>query len=183
MKTHLIPRQQSVTPSSAGYVDVEVLAGEPPVGRFCLAFALRRLVQMLGDHEPDLVDLIRSFIEPHCFRETFIGNGVVARRPNLRHVDIPDWIETIGIGAFEMCPSLETVRIGRGVKRIGSFAFADCAKLRRVEFARMERPVKTYNNVFVGCPRLERIEYPVDTYRNWNHSWEYKEQFHDTYTK
>ncbi len=49
-------------------------------------------------------------------------------------VVLPDTVETIGIGAFEMCYDLKYVHLGSGLKKVHSMAFDNCTSLVRVEF-------------------------------------------------
>ena len=51
-----------------------------------------------------------------------VPNGIFSRNLNLKNIDIPDGVETIGQSAFSGCP-LESINIPNTVKTIGRYAF------------------------------------------------------------
>ena len=51
-----------------------------------------------------------------------VPNGIFSRNLNLKNIDIPDGVETIGQSAFSGCP-LESINIPNTVKAIGRYAF------------------------------------------------------------
>lgn len=47
----------------------------------------------------------------------------------LRHINIPKSVKTIGHHAFMNCDKLERITLSENIKRIGTFAFSGCDNL------------------------------------------------------
>lgn len=58
--------------------------------------------------------------------DAFKGSGVTS-------AVIPDWVESIGSGAFKDCTDLESVTLGTNVEEVCYQAFSGCEKLKRIE--------------------------------------------------
>ncbi len=74
--------------------------------------------------------------------------------------EIPDWVTTIGAGAFRGCTSLESISISGNVSVMAS-AFQGCTALRHVELGQNVVLNGTY--IFAYCTSLESITIPEAT--------------------
>ena len=99
---------------------------------------------------------------------TKINNYMFANLPNLRHIIVPNNIETIGDGAF-YCNGgtylTEEISIGNGVKTIGNAAFAASGETGRslladIRFEPGVSDVKILSSVFMGCKAIKHMMLP-----------------------
>lgn len=60
----------------------------------------------------------------------YIDQGAFLYCINLKSVEIPGNVETIGVSAFYLCKKLSDVKIGDGVEKIEQFAFIECYDLK-----------------------------------------------------
>lgn len=77
---------------------------------------------------------------------------------NLKSVEIPDSVISIGGFAFNGCTNLETVNLPKSVVSIGEYAFAYCTSI--TEFIGTEGLNIIHNNAFEGCSSLEKVMLP-----------------------
>ena len=91
-----------------------------------------------------------------------------ANLPKLRHIIVPNNIETIGDGAF-YCNGgtylTEEISIGNGVKTIGNAAFAASGETGRslltdIRFEPGVSDVKILSSVFMGCKAIKHMMLP-----------------------
>ena len=99
---------------------------------------------------------------------TKINNYMFANLPKLRHIIVPNNIETIGDGAF-YCNGgtylTEEISIGNGVKTIGNAAFAASGETGRslladIRFEPGVSDVKILSSVFMGCKAIKHMMLP-----------------------
>lgn len=85
-----------------------------------------------------------------------IPNSTFSGCSSLKNVDIPDYIVSIGDGAFANS-GLTSVMIPENVVSIGDDAFANCMSLNTVMFAKGSRCYNRYHSAFSNCPNLKEI--------------------------
>lgn len=81
-----------------------------------------------------------------------------ARHLNIKSMDIPSDITSIGPYAFEYCSGLASVKIPDSVKSLDSYAFFGCAGLTNVAIGSGVEDI--WDAAFEGCGRLTNIEIP-----------------------
>ena len=88
-----------------------------------------------------------------------LGQGAFAGCVNLKAVEIPSAVQTLGNSVFDGCTSLYEVRFRDGsAAQIPAQAFFECASLETVLF---ENDVTSIGNrAFSGCTSLEYVEIP-----------------------
>ena len=88
-----------------------------------------------------------------------LGQCAFAGCVNLRAVEIPSTVQTLGNSVFDGCTSLYEVRFRDGsAAQIPAQAFFECASLETVLF---ENDVTSIGNrAFSGCTSLEYVEIP-----------------------
>lgn len=86
---------------------------------------------------------------------TFLGDSVFYNCTNLKQIDIPKTVKSIGYAAF-WGSGLKEVTIPDGVKSIGNSAFKYCTELVK---AVIPGSVKTIDNLaFINCSSLKSVE-------------------------
>ena len=114
---------------------VEAVAGKLPMPRLVRAVA---------------VDVLRMMeLEGRC---------MVTFRTNLKHVDIPEGIESIGKSCFFDKRGILSVKFPRSLKEIGSRAFRNCINLEKVVFE--GDTVCVHEDAFRNCSSLKTICMP-----------------------
>ena len=63
----------------------------------------------------------------------FIYSSAFYMAENLKEIEIPDSVVSIGYAAFMYCASLESVKFGSGLTSIEMYAFSQCTALKEVE--------------------------------------------------
>ncbi len=81
---------------------------------------------------------------------------------NIKEINIPDSVETIGSFSFSECSNLEKVINCSGVKNIKDNAFSGCVSL--VDFNVPSSVTNIGEKAFSGCESLKRITIPDDGY-------------------
>ena len=113
-------------------------------------------------HENDNLSKVTDFLQAHGIDvleyTTKIYPRMFMHNTQLKYVDIPDSITSIGNGAFEYCRSLTSVTIGNSVASIGWHAFEDCMSLTSVTIGSSVTSIGT--GAFRGCSSLTSIEIP-----------------------
>lgn len=92
-----------------------------------------------------------------------IGSYSLMKKENLRKVELPNTIRTLGDHAFENCRELRTVNFPPCLEIIDSAAFLGCDNLRRVKLNRCLTEIKVC--AFQGCVHINSFSVPgyVDT--------------------
>lgn len=97
--------------------------------------------------------------------ETLYGEKVVEiafgafSSMTMEGVVIPDTVEVLGVGAFEMCHELKYVHLGSGLKSVDSMAFDNCTSLVLVEFP--EGMKMFTGTAFNNCDVLTEVIVPA----------------------
>ena len=89
---------------------------------------------------------------------TSIGSGAFLNYPNLEHITIPDSVTTIGYSAFAFCSSLESIKIPNGVTIIESEVFLNCSMLTSIKIPNGVTSIG--NSAFQECMNLASITIP-----------------------
>ena len=85
---------------------------------------LHEVTEFLQEHNIDVLEYTTK-IYPSMFVNSTL----------LKHVDIPDSVDSIGNGAFENCNKLESIIISDSVTSIGERAFYDCDSLKSIDYS------------------------------------------------
>lgn len=110
-----------------------------------------------------------------------IGDMAFYRCSNLKEIEIPNGIETIGNDAFESC-GLSSVVIPTSVKKIGSYAFGYNRSFMEVFFLGSERP-EIRSNAFDYCHSALTLYVPnKEAYGNARNMVQYVSFPTSTYT-
>ena len=106
-----------------------------------------------GDREvPPLVRLIAVDVLRMMELE---GRCLVRFRTNLKHVEIPEGIESLARSCFFDKRGILSVRFPESLREIGSRAFRNCIGLETVEFAGDQ--VRIHEDAFKNCSSLRRV--------------------------
>ncbi len=91
---------------------------------------------------------------------TKIGNSAFNKMLNLKSIELPDSVTTIGTNVFTGCAALETVVMGGTIADgiLPAYTFQDCVSLTSVKLPAGITEVKNY--VFDGCTKLVDIKLP-----------------------
>lgn len=87
-----------------------------------------------------------------------IGSKALDDCDALEQVILPDSLQRVESSAFYGCDSLRQVRFGKGIRFVGEEAFAFCKSLQQVTFAK--GPETIDKKAFYGCEALEEIQLP-----------------------
>ncbi len=74
---------------------------------------------------------------------------------NLKQIDIPDSVKSIGNKSFKDCKSLELIEIGKSVVTIGKNAFSYCNKLKTITIPNNVTNIE--QEAFYGCENLKIV--------------------------
>ena len=96
---------------------------------------------------------------------TSIGVTAFLNYSSLESIKIPDSVTTIGYSAFSFCSSLESIKIPNGVTSIGNSAFQECMNLASITIP--DSVTSIGNSAFQECTRLANIYYK-GTEEQWN---------------
>ncbi len=91
---------------------------------------------------------------------TWIDGGTYARYKNLKKVEIPPSVATIGFSSFEDCTSLEKVKLNEGLISIHRNAFKNCTSLKSIS---IPSTVVELDYPFNGCTNLVSIDLSKNT--------------------
>ncbi len=111
---------------------VEAVAGEQPVPE---------LVRLIA------VDILRMM--------DLEGRTLIRFLTNLKHVEIPEGIETLGKSCFFDKRGILSVKLPKSLKEIGSRAFRNCINLETVVFD--GDPVRIHEDAFKNCTSLKTV--------------------------
>jgi len=102
--------------------------------------------------------VIETFPELIYFTSITSLQGAFMNCSNLRSVEIPESVTTLGNETFLGCKSLEHITIPPGVTSIGLSCFSGCAMLSSVD---LSEGLETVNsNAFLNCTGLKSIKLP-----------------------
>lgn len=91
----------------------------------------------------------------HNYQVVRIADQAFSFAENLKSIEIPNTITTIGAGAFYHCSSLTSITIPNSVTSIGNSAISVCANLLSVNISSSVKTIGTNN--LKECPMLEQI--------------------------
>ena len=91
----------------------------------------------------------------HNYQVVRIADQAFRFAENLKSIEIPNTITTIGAGAFYNCSSLTSITIPNSVTSIGNSAITGCANLLSVNISSSVKSIGTNN--LKECPMLEQI--------------------------
>lgn len=98
----------------------------------------------------------------------------LAYSKNLKRIEIPNSVKSIGAGALYSCGRLESVDMGNGVQRIEKNVFDWCAKLAYVylpEIPPALEDVNAFDNINADCVFYCKTQASLDAYKaatNWS---------------
>ena len=92
---------------------------------------------------------------------TFIEEEAFIDLKNLKTVELPASLESIGIGAFYGCTSLVSIEFPASLKTIGDGAFDGCTSLASIEFPADASLDSIGDYGFYGCTSLASIKFPA----------------------
>ncbi len=84
---------------------------------------------------------------------------------NLKEIEVPGTINTIGLSTFYACSSLEKLVIQEGVEKINGSAFSECPMLESVSLPRTLKTIGT-NAFFVPESKIKYVFYN-SSYEQW----------------
>lgn len=87
--------------------------------------------------------------------KSYIFNGFKC----LKKVSLPDELEAIGSGTFQLCSGLMEMNLPKNLHSIGNDAFNGCYNLENVQFADSLKSIGM--NAFADCSNLKKIELPA----------------------
>ena len=96
---------------------------------------------------------------------TSIGSQAFLNCPSLESITIPNSVTTIGYSAFAFCSMLESIKIPNGVTIIESEVFLNCSMLASITIP--DSVTSIGNSAFQECTRLANIYYK-GTEEQWN---------------
>lgn len=100
---------------------------------------------------------VETFDEIQYFTSVTSTSGVFNGLTKLKHITIPDWIETLG--TFQNCTALDTVILPAALQSIPTYCFDGCAALKIVTLPTDITSIPDY--CFRGCSVLESIAIPT----------------------
>ena len=95
-----------------------------------------------------------SFENPDTQIENFAFSGCT----QLKRIELPENLDSIGWGCFEDCTSLEEIVIPGSVTEIDDEAFVNCTALKKVVFS--DNLETVCRGAFEGCTALESVALP-----------------------
>lgn len=97
--------------------------------------------------------------EPSSYEYLYVNTPWQRFKNEIRAVELPDGLTTIGAHAFSECSGLESIRIPDTVSSIGEHAFYGCSQLSSVQIP--ESVVSIGEKAFCGCSSLRSLEIPA----------------------
>lgn len=97
-----------------------------------------------------------SFVIPEGV--TAIQDAAFFSAVNLKEIQFPSTLKTVGAGAFEYCEGLTEITLPQGVQAIHDNAFADCTALHTVHLPSSLSQIGNY--AFYACPKLLSVTLP-----------------------
>lgn|GEM_PF-2044323 len=87
-----------------------------------------------------------------------VPNGICSSMRGIRHISLPEGVETIGVWAFEYCDNMESITIPSTLKTIEASAFEFCTALTSLHLP--EGLTRIGNSAFIYCKSLESTNWP-----------------------
>ena len=89
---------------------------------------------------------------------TEISDNAFKGRRVLKHIGLPETLETIGMESFRGCTNLKEMAIPERTMRIGESAFRDCTDMKKLTVR--NNCIKIGERAFENCAALEEVELP-----------------------
>lgn len=106
--------------------------------------------------EPAIPSVVRTIAVDILRMMELDGRCLIRFLTNLKHVEIPEGIESLARSSFFDRRGILSVRFPVSLKEIGSRAFRNCIGLERVEFAGGQ--VQIHEDAFKNCTSLKQVE-------------------------
>ena len=90
--------------------------------------------------------------------DTHLYAMALAYAESLKHVRLPEGLESLDPGMFAGCVSLEGIRLPEGLKFIQASVFLNCTGLKRITLPGSLKVV--WNRAFEGCSSLQEVFLP-----------------------
>lgn len=97
--------------------------------------------------------------EPDTYEYLYVNTPWQRFKNEIRAVELPDGLSSVGAHAFSECSGLESIRIPDSVSSIGEHAFYGCSQLSSVQIP--ESVVSIGEKAFCGCSSLRSLEIPA----------------------
>lgn len=133
-----------------------IIINHDPPSRVPPAAVLGALVTRIGMYEPDLVDIIRGFVDHQSACIGRVGAYAFANT-NLEYAELPDTIRAIDYRAFSLCMNLTAVKLPRALTFLGDEAFVNCSL---TEITLPDTLTKIHQGAFESCVHLTTVKLP-----------------------
>ena len=115
-----------------------------------------------GIVSPGEWDQYKDYVNTITFAEgsniTEIDTSAFCYFSNLKNLNLPATLRTIGVDAFGSCKTLQTVVIPISVTRINEYAFSECGSLKKVVFKEGSNLKTIDKSVFSDCKMLSTVD-------------------------
>ena len=116
------------------------------------------------------MNFLKTVILP--YRVVQIRDKVLSDCPNLEHVELPLYLESIGKDCFKNCTRLKDIKFPQSLNCIESGCFENCNSIEVVDLSHClftsHRNYVSWNDVFANCLRLKELRLPQGiTYLDW----------------
>lgn len=119
------------------------------------SFSVRSSVKSIGNE---------AFYKHHELKKIELPNSIVTigdaafAESGLTSIKIPASVITLGVNAFSGCEDLETVKLPSGLTRIERYTFSRCKALKSIEFPKYLNSIG--EGAFYKCESLSELELP-----------------------
>ncbi|MEE1176452.1 MAG: leucine-rich repeat domain-containing protein, partial [Paludibacteraceae bacterium] len=131
-------------------------SGEPSIFTMNIFELINHFSNTPIDKEKFCTSNIRHISLPNTLQS--IPNDAFAGCSSLQTINIPNSVESIGEDAFAGCSSIKEINIPNSVKSIGEDAFAGCSSLQTISIPNSVKSIGEY--AFAGCSSLQTINIP-----------------------
>ncbi|MBP5362845.1 MAG: leucine-rich repeat domain-containing protein [Ruminococcus sp.] len=121
-----------------------------------------------GEYNAKFVNTPTNFVVQSNLKSVNIPNGVTSigdtafsNCTNLNNIEIPNSVTSIGVSAFNNCTNLNNIEIPNSVTSIGDSAFYNCSSLNNVNISNSVTSIGTY--AFYGTNSLRNINIYQET--------------------
>ena len=116
------------------------------------------------------MNFLKTVILP--YRVVQIRDKVLSDCPNLEHVELPLYLESIGKDCFKNCARLKDIKFPQSLNSIGNGCFKNCNSIEVVDLSHClftsHRNYVSWDDVFANCLRLKELRLPQGiTYLGW----------------
>lgn len=89
---------------------------------------------------------------------SYIGSNAFCLCENLKNIEVPSTVKSIGYGAFSSCCSIESISLPNGLESIGGIAFYGCNALTNISIPNSVTSIG--NGAFWGTGLTGSIDWP-----------------------